>query len=243
MEKTLSIIVPIFNEKNTVRQVLQSILAVEIPLKKQIILVDDCSTDGTADFLPSLQSDDPSITVISHNVNRGKGAAIRSGLEHVVGDMVLIQDADLEYDPNDYIPMLEGLSENGVDVVYGSRYMKYPGKGMLANLLTGKHPGQSWTAYGGGQSLSFIGLWFTGRYLTDTVTALKLFNCDVIKPLDLQTNGFELDHEISSRILARGYRIKEVPVRYYPRTKAEGKKIGMKDWFMAIRTFKRFRNG
>jgi glycosyltransferase involved in cell wall biosynthesis len=241
-EPKLSIVIPAYNEERFIGALLEKIQAVDLSplgITKEIIVVDDCSTDKTS----QIAAGHVGVILKRLDHNSGKGAAVKAGLAKATGAYIIIQDADLEYDPNDYKPMLEALLENGVDAVYGSRYMKYPGKGILANLLTGKHPGQSWTAYGGGQSLSFIGLWFTGRYLTDTVTALKLFKRDVITPLDLQTNGFELDHEISSRILARGYRIKEVPVRYYPRTKAEGKKIGMKDWFIAIRTFKRFRNG
>jgi dolichol-phosphate mannosyltransferase len=111
------------------------------------------------------------------------------------------------------------------------------------NLLTGKHPNQSWPAYLGGQSLSFIALVCTGRYLTDTVTALKLFRREVIRPLRLCTTGFELDHEISSKVLAGGNRIVETPISYFPRSKEEGKKIGLKDWFRALKTFFRYRNG
>ncbi|MGQ0542313.1 MAG: glycosyltransferase family 2 protein, partial [Blastocatellia bacterium] len=127
--------------------------------------------------------------------------------------------------------------------VYGSRYYKYPDRSRLINLLTGKHKRQSWTAYLGGQSLSFAASVCTGHYLSDTVTALKLFRREVIKPLDLQSNGFELDHEISAKVLAQGGQIEEVPISYFPRSKSEGKKIGLKDWFKAIRTFYRYRKG
>jgi hypothetical protein len=113
---------------------------------------------------------------------------------------------------------------------------------VIRNLLVGKHPSQSLTAYVGGQSLSFIALMFTRRYLTDTVTALKLFPRELLASLALESPGFELDHEITAKVLARGHKIVEVPIRYYPRSRAEGKKIGLRDWFRAIRTFYRWRN-
>ncbi|MCX6553312.1 MAG: glycosyltransferase family 2 protein, partial [Acidobacteria bacterium] len=151
--------------------------------------------------------------------------------------------ADLEYDPEDYVPMLRALFEGRGEIVYGSRYLKHPRRGRAYNLLTGKHPAQSWTAYLGGQSLSFIALFYTGHYITDTVTALKLFPRDIITGLTLETAGFELDHEITAKVLARGHRIVEVPIAYHPRSRAEGKKIGLRDWFIARRTFARFRKG
>lgn len=149
----------------------------------------------------------------------------------------MIQDADLEYDPEDYVPMLAALLDDRAgagkaDAVYGSRYMG-----------SGRYPNQSWAAYVGGRSISWAAFACTGHYLTDTVTALKLFRRDTIKPLVLETTGFEMDHEISAKILARGKRIREVPIRYYPRSRAEGKKIGFGDWMAAVRTFARYRRG
>jgi dolichol-phosphate mannosyltransferase len=133
--------------------------------------------------------------------------------------------------------------QNGAEIVYGSRYLKYPGRGIFVNLLSGKHPQQSLPAYVGGQSLSFVAWAFTGHYLTDTVTALKLFPTALLRSLSLVTSGFELDHEITAKVLARGHRIVEVPIQYFPRSRAEGKKIGLKDWTTAIRTFRRWRRG
>jgi len=135
------------------------------------------------------------------------------------------------------------LADPCVAAVYGSRYLKHPGRGAVANLLKGKHRNQSLAAYLGGQSLSLIALACTGRYLTDTVTALKLFRREVIASLTLESTGFELDHEISAKVLARGGAIREVPIRYFPRSREEGKKIGARDWFRALRTFSRYRNG
>ncbi len=127
---------------------------------------------------------------------------MRTGIARADGDLIMIQDADLEYEPDDYIPMIEALISSGADAVYGSRY-----------LGGGKHPGQSWGAYIGGRSLSLVQWWFTGRMLTDTVTALKLFRAPVLKSMPLETSGFELDHEITSRLRARGGSIREVPIR------------------------------
>jgi glycosyltransferase involved in cell wall biosynthesis len=165
-------------------------------------------------------------------VNGGKGRAVRAGIELAAGDYLIIQDADLEYDPQDYLPMMRALLDGRADVVYGSRY-----------LGRGRHQGQSWAAYLGGRSLSLMLLVCSGRYLTDTVTALKLFPRTLLPDLRLETTGFETDHEITAKVLARGLRIVEVPVHYDPRTKAEGKKIGLRDWFIGVRTFWRYRKG
>ena len=240
--KILSIVIPAFNEANFIGELLGKIERVDLAslgLEKQVIVVNDCSTDQTAEIVAEFTD----VTLLEHTQNSGKGMAVRTGLNQATGDYLIIQDADLEYDPNDYLGMLAPLLADDADVVYGSRYMKYPNAGVVKNLLTGKHPAQSWVAYLGGQSLSFIGLMFTGRFLSDTVTAYKLFKSPIIKNLELETTGFELDHEISAKVLSGGHRILEVPIAYFPRTVAEGKKIGLSDWFCAIKTFYRFRNG
>jgi glycosyltransferase involved in cell wall biosynthesis len=174
----------------------------------------------------------PGIVLKRLPANGGKGNAVRAGIAIATGQYLIIQDADLEYDPNDYVPMLEALVAGRGDVVYGSRYMG-----------RGRHPNQSLAAYLGGRSLSLAALAFTGRYLTDTVTALKLFHRDQLAGIVLDTSGFELDHEITAKMAHRGARFVEVPIRYAPRTREEGKKIGMRDWFVAVRTFVRYRNG
>ncbi|MBE3071945.1 MAG: glycosyltransferase family 2 protein [Acidobacteria bacterium] len=242
MTHTLSIVIPAYNEERFIGTLLERILAVDLSVfetVKQIIVVDDCSRDRTAEIAAGVAG----VILVRMPVNGGKGRAVRAGIERATGDLLIIQDADLEYDPQDYKPMLDALLSGRGDVVYGSRYLKHPERGRWYNLLTGKSPGQSWPAYVGGQSLSFIGLLFTGRYLTDTVTALKLFRRELLGKLTLVTSGFELDHELTAKVLAAGHRIVEVPIRYDPRSKAEGKKIGLKDWFRALKTFSRFRNG
>jgi dolichol-phosphate mannosyltransferase len=242
MSYVLSVVIPAFNESAFIGALLERIRAVDLSpfgTTLQIVVVDDCSKDDTATIAGRV----PGVRVLRHAVNQGKGGAVRTGLQAATGDFIIIQDADLEYDPADYAPMLDALLSGHTDIVYGSRYLKHPGAGWLRNLVAGKHAAQSWPAYLGGQSLSFVGAAFTGHYLTDTVTALKLFRREVVAGLSLTTSGFELDHEITAKTLARGFRIVEVPIHYHPRTKAEGKKIGFSDWTCAIRTFWRFRRG
>ena len=228
---TLSIVIPAYNEERYIGALLNKIEAVDLgPLgfRKEIIVVDDCSRDNTA----SIVAASPTVTLLRMERNGGKGRAVRAGISAATGDYLIIQDADLEYDPQDYIPMLQALAKENTDIVYGSRY-----------LARGRYPHQSLAAYLGGRSLSAVGWLFTGRYLTDTVTALKLFRRTDLASLQLETSGFELDHELTARMLARGRRIVEVPIRYYPRSRAEGKKIGAGDWFIATKTFWRFRKG
>ena len=228
----LSIVIPAYNEEAFIATLLERIRAVDLSrfsLEKEIIVVDDCSRDRTAEIAQAV----PGVRVHRQPRNGGKGSAVRAGIALATQEYLIIQDADLEYDPNDYVPMLEALLSGRGDVVYGSRYLG----------RSAKHPQQSWTAYLGGRSLSVIALALTGRYLTDTVTALKLFRRDLLTGLSLQTTGFELDHEISAKVLSRKLRIVEVPIRYFPRSREEGKKIGMRDWFVAIRTFWRYRKG
>jgi dolichol-phosphate mannosyltransferase len=228
---TLSIVIPAYNEERFIGRLLEKIRAVDLAtlgIDKEIIVVDDCSKDRTAEIAASV----PGIVLKRLPANGGKGKAVRAGIAIATGQYLIIQDADLEYDPNDYVPMLEALVAGRGDVVYGSRY-----------LGRGRHPNQSLAAYLGGRSLSPAALVFTGRDLTDTVTALKLFHRDQLTGIALETSGFELDHEITAKMARRGARFVEVPIRYAPRTREEGKKIGMRDWFVAVRTFVRYRNG
>ena len=228
---TLSIVIPAYNEERFIGTLLEKIKVVDLAplgIDKEIIVVDDCSKDRTAEIAASV----PGVMLQRLPVNGGKGSAVRAGIALATGEYLIIQDADLEYDPNDYVPLLQALLSGRGDVVYGSRY-----------IGTGRHPNQSLAAYLGGRSLSLAALVFTGRYLTDTVTALKLFHRNQIAALELETSGFELDHEITARMAHRGARFVEVPIRYSPRSREQGKKIGMRDWFVAVRTFVRYRNG
>jgi dolichol-phosphate mannosyltransferase len=227
----LSIVIPAYNEERFIGRLLEQIKAVDLaPLgvEPEIIVVDDCSRDRTAEIVARV----PGVRLHRMERNGGKGRAVRAGIASATGDYLIIQDADLEYDPQDYIPIMKPLLEGRADIVYGSRY-----------LGRGRYPNQSLGAYLGGRSLSAIAWLFTGRYLTDTVTALKLFRRAEIADLPLETSGFELDHEITARMLARRRRIVEVPIRYYPRSREEGKKIGARDWFIGARTFWKYRRG
>ena len=232
--KRLSIVIPAYNEERFIGTLLEQIRAVDLRpygFEKEIIVVDDCSRDGTAEAVARI----PDVILCRHERNSGKGRAVRTGIDRATGDYVMIQDADLEYNPQDYVPMVQRLASGGVDVVYGSRYTN--------GLLGSKHAQQSWPAYLGGRSLSLAALICTGRYLADTVTALKLYPRALLNELNLQTTGFELDHEMTSKVIARGRRIVEVPIQYFPRSREEGKKIGAKDWIRGLRTFWRYRRG
>ena len=231
MSKVLSIVIPAYNEERFIGTLLEQIRAVDLaPLAvaKQVIVVDDHSRDRT----PEIVAGFPEVIFKRLDQNSGKGQAVRTGMSLATGDYLIIQDADLEYDPQDYIPMMRAMLAGDGDVIYGSRY-----------LTTGRHERQSLTAYLGGRSLSLVGYLCTGTWLTDTVTALKLFPRELLPSLHLQTSGFELDHEITAKVLAWGLHIHEVPVSYHPRTREEGKKIGLRDWFIGTRTFFRFRSG
>ncbi len=227
----LSIVIPAYNEERFIGTLLTQIKAVDLSafgLTREIIVVDDCSKDRTAAIVEA----EAGVELLRMPQNGGKGKAVRAGIARATGDYLIIQDADLEYDPNDYRPMLEALLSGKGTVVYGSRYMR-----------SGRHANQSLAAYLGGRSLSLIALAFTGTWLTDTVTAYKLFRREELAALPLETSGFELDHEITARMVAGGARIVEVPISYAPRSKAEGKKIGLRDWFIGFRTFWRYRRG
>jgi dolichol-phosphate mannosyltransferase len=231
----LSVVIPAYNEERFIGTLLERIRAVDLAalgITKELIVIDDCSRDRTSEIARSV----PGVIVERHVRNGGKGTAVRTGITKATGEYLIIQDADLEYEPQDYVPMLEALLSGRGEAVYGSRYMG-------AGFFGAKYAQQSWPAYLGGRSLSVAALVCTGRYLTDTVTALKLFRRETLLKLDLQTTGFELDHEITAKILARGHRIVEVPVRYFPRSREEGKKIGLRDWFVATETFWKYRRG
>jgi dolichol-phosphate mannosyltransferase len=228
---TLSIVIPAYNEERFIATLLADVARVPLDalgIDKEIVVIDDCSTDRTNEIVRGVGG--VRLHRLTHN--SGKGAAVRAGIELATGDYLIIQDADLEYDPADYVPMMRAVLEGRADVVYGSRY-----------LGRGRHPGQSLMAYLGGRSLSVVGWLTTGRYLTDTVTALKLFPRPLLPELSLETTGFETDHEITAKVLARGLRIVEVPVSYRPRSRSEGKKIGVRDWFIGTRTFWKYRGG
>lgn len=220
---TLSVVMCVYNEKETVLAVLQNVQAV--PLDKEIIIVDNCSTDGTRELL---QGVDGQAKVIFHPRNLGKGASIRTALAQANGEYLVIQDADLEYDPAEYPVLLEHAQRTGADAVYGSRVLR----GRNTRYLK---------YYYGVRVLTWLTNLLFRRRLTDVATACKLVKTDVARRLSLRSTGFDLDFELTNKLCKHGFRIEEVPVSYRPRSFAEGKKIRGKDGLLALWTILRDR--
>ena len=235
----LSIVIPAFNEADFIGTLLKRILEVpteSVGFSKEIIVVDDGSKDTTADIARAF----PSVKVFSQYPNQGKGMAVRRGIEESTGDFVLVQDADLEYDPNDYLPILRALGPN-VDSVYGSRVMGQRLKQPRFNLFPGRHPNQSLGPWVAGQILTVWTWVLYGAWITDTLTAYRLYPAPVMRAMRLTTSGFETDHEITAKLIRGGYRIVEVPIGYLPRSVEAGKKIKPSDGFIAVWTLLRYR--
>ena len=224
----LSIIMPVYNEKATIREILKRVRAVDVGMEKEIIVVDDGSKDGTREILREEESRGD-IRVLYHERNLGKGAAVRTGIASATGDFVIIQDADLEYDPQDYPALLKPLLEGKAEVVYGSRFLSGSGSSMI-----------SWHRFGN-KFLTAVTNLLYGSSLSDMETCYKAFKASVIKSIPLRSNRFEIEPEITAKILKRGYKILEVPIRYRGREFHEGKKISWKDGFSAIWTLLRYR--
>lgn len=220
----LSILVPVYNERATVRDVLARLEAV--PYEKEIIVVDDCSTDGTSDVLAAWRS--PSVRVVRHARNRGKGAALRTGIAHLTGDIVIFQDADLEYDPAEYPALLAPILEDRADVVYGSRFRSRTSGFTVAQHLANRF-------------LTLLTRLLYGGSITDIEVCYKVFRAPVLKSIPLQANRFDIDPEITAKVLKRRLRVTEVPVSYRPRTYAEGKKIKWQDGVQAVWTLLKYR--
>ena len=219
---------PVHNEESTIEEVIRQIRAVDLgDTAKEIVIVDDASTDGTPQRLEALEGK-PDLRVLVHESNRGKGAAIRTGLASTTGDIVLIQDADLEYDPEDYPRLIEPIVDGDADVVYGSRFMGTAENMALPNLVANKL--LAWSA-----TLLF------GKRITDEATCYKVFRSDVLSSFDLECERFEFCPEVTAKALRRGYRLVEVPISYRARTVEAGKKIRATDGLEAIWTLLRFR--
>jgi glycosyltransferase involved in cell wall biosynthesis len=217
----LSVIMPCYNEERTIRDILDQVRAVQFD--KEIIVVDDHSRDATPEILRELAANDPMIRVIRQPRNRGKGEAIRTGLAAAKGDIVIIQDADLEYDPNDYYELVRPIVEGKVDVVFGSRFM-------------GRHTGMYfWNAIGN-KFLTLMTNFLYNSWISDMETCYKVMRTDIMRSLHLQSNDFRIEPEISAKVLKLGYRIYEVPISYMGRTYEEGKKIKKSDGLKAIVT-------
>jgi glycosyltransferase involved in cell wall biosynthesis len=218
----VSIIIPVFNEEKTIEKIIKKIEKVPLSIKKEIIIVNDGSFDNTKKILEQLKEKFDFI-LISHQKNQGKGAAIRTGLSLATGDFILIQDADLEYSPEDYPILLKPLLEEESEIVYGSR-----------NLL--ENPRFSAIYYLGGKFLTFIFNLLFKTKLTDINTGYKVFKKDVFKDIKLFEDGFAFCEEITCKVVKRGYKIKEVPIHYFPRSFREGKKLHWWDGFKGLLT-------
>ncbi len=221
----LSIIIPVYNEENTLLKILEKVEKANIGnIEKEIIIVDDFSKDGSRKILGKLKN----YKIIFQDKNYGKGFAIRTGIKNSSGDFILIQDSDLEYDPNDYIKLLKPIIVGKADVVYGSRFLKSNKRGILRFFLANK-------------ILSLITSIIYFRKITDMETCYKLFRSDVIKKIPLNSLRFEFEPEITAKLLKRSVNIFEVPISYSPRDKIDGKKIKFKDGIHAIMTLIKYR--
>jgi glycosyltransferase involved in cell wall biosynthesis len=223
---SLSIIIPCYNERATVTEIVQRVRA--CAPDAEIVVVDDGSTDGSRDVLRELEGQ-PNLRILYHDRNRGKGAAVRAGIAAAAGEVILIQDADLEYDPRDYPRLLQPIEEGRAEVVYGSRFLGGPRRAMLfwhmvANLL-----------------LTLMTNVLFNTILSDMETGYKVFTAKVIKGIPLRARRFDFEPEVTAKVLKRGYRIYEVPITFTPREYWEGKKIGLKDAFAAVWTLLKYR--
>lgn len=223
----LSVVVPVYNEKNTIEKILDEIKAVE-GLDKEIVVVDDASTDGTTQILKDLEKKYPDVKFFYKEKNRGKGHTLKVGFEHTTGDYVIVQDADLEYDPNDYHKLLRALNEEDAQVIYGSRF-------------SGSYEDMSTLHYFGNKVLTLITNIFFGVMLTDMETCYKLMPGDFVRKVNIKSERFDFEPEITAKILKSGLKIKEVPISYRGRTHSEGKKITWRDGIHALFTLIKYR--
>jgi glycosyltransferase involved in cell wall biosynthesis len=221
----LSVIVPVYNEERTISEILDRVRAIDIP--KELIVVDDYSTDGTRERLRE-EEQNPDTRVYYHPKNKGKGGAVRTGLENVRGDIVIIQDADLEYDPRDYHALLKPILEGRAKAVYGSRFL-------------GEHKAMYFWHAVGNKFLTLVTNVLFDTTLTDMETCYKVFTADIAHNLNIQQMRWGIDPEITAKILRSGVRIYEVPISYNGREFWEGKKISWKDAFVVLRTLFRYR--
>jgi glycosyltransferase involved in cell wall biosynthesis len=227
----LSVVIPVYNERNTIQEILRRVRAV--PINKQIIVVDDCSTDGTRELISELEKRDGDLKVVYHVINQGKGAALRSGFREATGQVVIVQDADLEYDPEQYPQLIQPIVEDLADVVFGSRFI-----GETHRVLYFWHSLAN-------KGLTLLSNMFTNLNLTDMEVCYKVFRREVIQGITIKSDRFGFEPEVTAKVARftfpagsgdhpRSCRIYEIPVSYHGRTYREGKKIGLKDAFQAL---------
>ena len=225
VDPLLSVVMPAYNERDTIEEIIRRVLAV--PVRLELIVVDDCSTDGTRDQLQALQRE-LGFTLILQPANGGKGAALRTGFARVSGEIVIIQDADLEYSPEEYPSLIELICTGRADVVYGSRFL-------------GRHRVFLFTHYAGNRALTLLTNILYNTMLTDMETCFKVMRAEVLRSMTLKSNRFGIEPELTAKIFKRGYRVYEIPITYDGRGYSEGKKITWRDGVVAIWTLLKYR--
>jgi dolichol-phosphate mannosyltransferase len=230
MAKKISIIIPVFNEEKTILNIVEKVQKVKIfDLTKEIIIVNDASTDKTKEIIQSLILKNKNIIFIENEKNLGKGASIRKGFEHSSGDYLVIQDADLEYNPQDLRKLIKPILDEEIEVVYGSRLL-----GKITGFQISSH-------YYGNKILSFITSVLYKQKITDMETCYKMMKKEVLEGINLKANKFDIEPEITAKIIKKGYKIKEIPIDYNARSFIEGKKINWKDGLFALNTLVKYR--
>ncbi len=224
MYKKLSIVIPVFNEERTVEKLINHVMAVDLPLEKELVIVDDYSTDKTPEILKRLQESNPAISMFRNEKNMGKGFSVRRGIDEATGDIIVIQDADLEYDPQEYPKLLKPIMDGHADVVYGSRFITTEARRVLY-----------YWHYVGNQVLTLVSNWLTNLNLSDMETCYKMFRAEVIQKVRLTENRFGIEPEVTFKLSRiEGLRMYEVGISYHGRSYAEGKKINWKDGVRAF---------
>lgn len=216
----ISVVIPVYNELKTIKEIITRVL--NVPLSKEIIIVDDCSTDGTRQVLNEIERNWKNIRVIYHSRNKGKGAALRTGFKFVTGDIAIIQDADLEYNPKEYLALLEPIIDGRADVVYGSRF------------IGGPHRVLFFWHYVGNKFLTLLSNILTNLNLTDMETCYKIFRREIIDGMKLKSDRFGFEPEFTAKVAKKGLRIYEIPISYSGRMYSDGKKITWKDGILAV---------